>query len=44
MIRKFEKNDIDEVMRIWKNENIEYTMNWSKETKECNIVEKTLKI
>lgn len=37
MIRRFNKNDINDVMQIWKNENmdnntkeIEYTMTWNK--------------
>lgn len=37
MIRRFNKNDINDVMQIWENENmdnntkeIEYTMTWNK--------------
>lgn len=29
MIRKFNNNDIDDVMRIWKNENIKAQMKWN---------------
>lgn len=37
MIRKFEKNDIDEVMKIWKNENIKAHEFISKEQHHIKI-------
>lgn len=38
MIRKFEKNDINFVMKIWENENIKVHKFITKETSENNKI------